>query len=209
LLFADVDLTTVQIVAGAVFTGAAAVIAVAATGTKDVVAAWFRRWTRAVEAGGDVHLAGVRKNVEFRKCCEGIQKLEFVDRVLIFQGTNCGGIPAPPRAYVVECLDGWATAPGDAPREKYGFPIKVDTAYMQMVAEIIDKGEVEVRTETMPDCQLRGYYESDGVNTARLYRLSVDATRLYYVSVASLTRPFTPKEVRDIRHQIEHLRSVM
>lgn len=179
-------------------------------GFKDVIAAFFKKWAHSVERGKRNYADGVKRIADFHECLERIGRLEFVDRVLIFTGTNCGGVPDPKKPYIVRCFYGWASDPAKHPEENYNFDLKVDAHYMQMVCAMIEKGIVEVHTGTMPpDSQLRGYYSTEGVHSSRLYRLHLDETALIYASVASYTREFTQSERDRINLEIDRIRDVL
>lgn len=194
----------------AIAAGLAALGTALLAGFKDVITAFFKKWATSVEKGRRNYSDGVKRIADFHECLERIGRLEFVDRVLIFNGTNCGGVPDPKKPYIVRCFYGWSADPTKHPEESYNFNLKVDAQCMHMVCEIIAKGVVEVHTETMPaDSQLRGYYATEGVHSSRLYRLHLDETALIYASVASYKREFTVAESARVNHEIDRIRDVL
>jgi hypothetical protein len=194
----------------AIFAAAVAVVVAVATGFKDVVVAFFRRWAKSIEKGKRDYTAGVKRITDFHECLERIGRLDFVDRVLIFTGTNCGGVPDPKKPYIVRCFYGWSADPSKHPEQNYNFNLKVDAHYMHLICEIISKGMAEVHTETMPtDSQLRSYYSTEGVHSSRLYSLYLDEISLIYASVASYKREFTAAESARVNQEIDRIRDVL
>jgi hypothetical protein len=186
------------------------VVTAIATGFRDIIAAFFKRWVLQIESGKKKYIDGVRTKTEFHECLERIGRLDFVDRVLIFTGTNCGGVPDAKKPYIVRCFYGWSNVPGKNPENQYNFNLKVDAHYMRMIERIIADGVVQVKTDDMPeDSQLRGYYKNEGVVISRLYSLYLSDTELIYCSIASYSKVYLQSEIDKINFEVDRIRSVM
>lgn len=180
------------------------------TGAKTYITAWFAKVTKKLEDGPKIYKNGIEKYCEFHIGLEKIGKLKYVTRVLLFRGSNCGGVPSPGQPYIVRCFYGWAEDPTLNPEEKYNFNLKVDAYYMQMLLKVIELKVLEVTTSEMPKgSQLRYYYENERVHTARIYKLSIDKTELKYMSVASYTGGFTDEQRNEIDLTVDRVRSVL
>ena len=189
---------------------AATLIATLGTGVRQLLLAWFDR--RAKAMARVKFTGGVQQVAEFHRVLELFRDLKFVDRMLVFRGSNCGGIPDPKRPYTVRCFYGWSKDPAKHPEDSYDFDLRVDRHYMEMVADVITNGKSFQAVERMPvDARLRGYYEAEGVKFSALYFLSLDDSdnALMYISVASYTVEFTPVQLAQLDFVIDRARAAL
>lgn len=188
-------------------------IAAWGAGAKEFIASWWVRKKR--EIGGKRHSDMIVRNWQSLELCEEMVKYSSVDRLLLFTGTNCGGKPRPGAPYTVRCSKGWNKDPSKHAEAAYELPLKVDSFYMAMIVEIIEKG-IAIQTQaTMPEnSQLLKYYELEGVLQTRLYKLRLDENELIFISVGKYANPnavvppvgFTKSEVTNIELAIDKLR---
>jgi len=77
------------------------------------IAAWINRLTNASERGKQDYAIGTRRIASVYASIEQMGKLEGVDRIVVFTGTNCGGVPDPKKPYTVKPLYRWSTGTND------------------------------------------------------------------------------------------------
>lgn len=194
----------------AVLGGLAVLITTILAGLKGAINAYFTKWTRSIEREKRTYAQGVQKIADFHKFLEHIGKFAFVDRLLVFTGTNCGGVPDPKKPYIIKCFYGWASDPKKNPEKLYDFNLKVDYHYTKLILDLIQNGVHSVETAKMPDeSQLKTYYSTEGVHSSLFYRLHISSTELIYVSIANYTKGFDELEKRSIDLTIDRIRSVL
>jgi hypothetical protein len=178
--------------------GLATLVAVLFTGMKRIILKWFIRWERQIDKANVAN--GLAKLARFHQCVETLRNLEFVDRVLMFQGQNCGGLPTPTKPYTIRCFHGWATDPKSNPDRLYDFNIRLDSHYINLLIDLLKNGTHIETTATMPaDSMLKPYYMTEGVVQSYLAVLEVTHTHVIYISIASYTRAFTEAELTKLR----------
>lgn len=188
----------------------AMLVAAIAAGAKEYIAAFFRKLAKNVEKEKRTYAHGVQRIADFHKFLEHIGRFDFVDRLLVFTGTNCGGVPDPKKPYVVKCFYGWSSLPGKNPERLYDFPLKVDYHYVKLILEMLEKGCVTIEISKLPDdCQLKTYYTAEGVHTSIMYQLHISETELIYISIANYTKGFDSLEEGQIDLSIDRIRSIL
>jgi hypothetical protein len=86
----------------------------------------------------------------------------------------------------------------------------IDSAYVRMIGEIIEKGVSVQTTADMPaDAMLRNLYAEEGVVQALLFCLSLDSAELIYCSVASYKAKFDAGQVAKITVIISRIRGLL
>ena len=151
---------------------------------------------------------GIRRLRLFHEAVDRVQRLPFVDRVLVFRGRDSGGLPDPKRPFYIECLTG-RTNEGVEQADRYTFELKIDTPFCRVLEEMVEKGAVGLTVADLPDGQLKGLYTHDGVVQSVKYFLTVDRNELLYLAVANFSRPFTPDERVELDLAVERVRAVI
>jgi hypothetical protein len=195
------------VVIAAIATGIVGLLTAFFSGVKGVVTAWLRRLER--RAGANDYHRGVKGIIQWYEIIESLKELEYVDRVLIFSGTNSGGVPLPGKPYYVACTGGWATN-GKHPERLYVGPMMVDLHYMKMIGEIIERGVSVQTVADMPvESMLRNLYAGEGVVQSLLFCLSLDSSELIYCSVASYHAKFDVGQVATINVIVSRIRGLL
>ena len=191
-------------IAGAV----AGLIIAVSTGLKKVVDAYFER--AAKQMMQKRYINGMHAVAQFHKIIEEFRKLDHVDRVLLFRGSNCGGTPDPKRPYNVRCFFGWSKDPSKHPEESYNFDLVVDAHYMSKLMDVATRGKSVQITEQIPDtARLKSYYVAEGVVASHIYFLSLDNNEMMYVSIASYKADFTKAQVMAIDLIVDRARACL
>jgi hypothetical protein len=185
-------------------------IAATATGLKEYIQVRFKKWVKNAEREKQTYANGIKKHAHFLQYVEHINQYSFVDRVLVFSGTNCGGIPDPKKPYTLTCFRSWFANEDKKIQELYDFPLKkLDHHYMRLILEILDKPVVNVTATELPEnSQLRNFYQLEGVVAARMYQLYISDIELIYISIASYKKPFEEIETHKIDMYVERIRSI-
>jgi hypothetical protein len=107
-----------------------------------------------------------------------------VERFLIFKAHNGGGIIKPSgELYVSALYEGYCCA-FHASKWRYQ-KVEIDEEYARMLLEIIQKGNIHLKTEDMKDCLLKGIYINDKVKESKLYFLGQTKKHIFYCSAAT------------------------
>lgn len=117
------------------------------------------------------------------------------ERVILFKGHNGGGLPTGGSPFYVSAAHWWV-APGQLDIVNNYKNLLVDSEYVLMLLDSItspDRTSVQVAA-TMPDCQLRHYYEAEGVSESLIITLGVTGRELYFLSVARYGGAFSERE---------------
>jgi L-amino acid N-acyltransferase YncA len=61
----------------------------------------------------------------------------------------------------------------------------MDSQYLEMLQEVVNKGHATIHTNTMPDGKLKDLYEASGVTLSQVVYLGEDGTNIFYMSFAS------------------------
>lgn len=154
---------------------------------------------------------GLESLAKFYSVFEQIRELQYVDRVLLFEGRNGGGVPKAGSVFTIRCIFGWAN--GDKhPEEKYDALFKVDSHYVSMLRDIIDKGVVTICTADLPKgSMLHSFYHEEGVVYSQIFFIQLDdaSNSLTYASVASYSKPFDDIQANHISLLIQRIRGLV
>jgi hypothetical protein len=191
----------------AVAVGCAALATTFFTGAKGILEAWMEKMRRRVKRVK--YADGIQRVAKFHALLENLKQMPFVDRVLVFVGRNCGGLPDPSKPYTVSCFYGWSQIAGKHPELAYNFPLRVDAQYMAMLSEVISKGKSTQTVSGMPDSQLKTYYQQEGVVQAVIHFLRLSDNDFLFLSTGSYQGEFTPGQMVQIELMVERVRSVM
>jgi hypothetical protein len=190
--------------------GLVSLITIVFTGLREVVTTWFRSVTNNMRRKS--YLTHISRVAKFLALVESVRDIEEVQRVVLFRGHNCGGVPVPGKPYTVRAIDGWTSdKEKQDPLQKFDFALSVDADYVAMLKEMLAQGVVSKVTEKMPnDSRLKAYYESEGVLFSQMYYLGVVDSELIYISVGSYrTTNFSRKTEIDVQLVVDRIRSVL
>ena len=131
-----------------------------------------------------------------------------VQRVIVFSGHNGGGIPRPGSPFFVSALH-WSIEARDrtTPNKYQNLPI--DTGYISMLVDVMDRGELRFHPDDMPCCQLKDIYLSEGVEDSFVIYLGTKDKQLYYLSAATFHGAMTASQLTEIRLQANVIRNIL
>lgn len=178
-------------------------------GFKEYVSAWWR--SKVKDLKRKEYAYGLRLLGEYKSAIDnGLAKLEYVDRLVIYCGHNGGGIPKPGMPYTVRGVYAWSKR-GDDLYTKYNFDLRIDGDYYKMLADLVGRGSLVNVTTEMPDTSaLKSFYVEEKVVASALYLLNIseEDNALYYVSVATYNQPFTREQLVRVEMAVQRLRSL-
>lgn len=119
------------------------------------------------------------------------------DRVILWCGHNGGGRPTPGKPFYVTALYADVRVKGTYDLSRYRH-ITVDTYYVNMLAEVMQKRCMILRVADMEDCQLKSYYNAEGVVESLIVDLGAKPGQYFYASVARYRGSYTESEVTNI-----------
>lgn len=177
-------------------------------GAKSYIAAWFEE--RKKRIGQKQNYDGMAEFAGIYNIADILAEEDFVDRIILFNGSNGGGVPAAGSSYYVTAIAGYSSIPGVHPERPYSGKLPVDGHYINLLLQLCKTGTVLCTTAEMPDrAYLRAYYEKEGVKQSIMLFLKLDNTKLVYFSVANYKREFTPAELSKIEMAALQARIVM
>ena len=177
-------------------------------GARSYIAAWFAE--RQKRIGQRDNYLGMVEFAQLYQICDTLVREDFVDRILLFTGSNGGGVPAAGSPYYVTAMAGYSNIPGVRPERQYSGRLPVDGHYINLLLEVIRSGNVLCTPSEMPDrAYLKAYYTNEGVKQSMLCFLKLDSTKLIYFSVANYKRSFTEDEMAKIEMAAVEARGVM
>lgn len=132
------------------------------------------------------------------------------ERVILFSGHNCGGIPSPTKPYYVTAMQWHSSTEEDTFRIEDYRRIRIDPAYIKMLYTICTPDAPEpnepgwiferhsacvvLNPVEMQRCQIKTYYEAEGVSESLVIFLAISDFNLYYISVARYEGSFSDAE---------------
>ncbi len=174
-------------------------------GMRKVIAASFDKWADRILT--KKYKLGLHRVSEFMAAFDNIASLGFVERIMMLEGRNCGGIPEPGKPYMVECIRGKSIDGKANPKELYNFGIPIDSAYFAMLKRIIEEKKVVYKTSEMTESLLKDCYVSEGVFAAVIAFVGIVEGAMIFVSIANYTREFTHAELMKLDLMLMRLRS--
>lgn len=199
-----------QGIVGAVVAGLALVIPVFFKGVRDWIESKFNALVMGLSP--DQEIEALKRIKTFHTIFERVRDLAYVDRVLLFTGGNCGGIPDAGKPYIVNCFYGWSTVVNHHPEDIYNFDLRVDSEYIGMVLKMIEHGKVVMTYDKMPDCLLKSYYADEKgkkVIQSRIYLLRRTKKQILYCSIASYQNEFNILQVREIDMLVDRVLAII
>lgn len=155
---------------------------------------------------------GLESLAKFHAVFEQIREKKYVDSVLLFEGKNGGGVPKAGSVFTTRAIFGWATDPDAHPERVYDTQFKIDSHYITLLCEVLERGSVFINYEDLPKgSMLRAFYASEGVKYAQMYFIQLDDPNnsLIYASIASYTQPFDENQTNEIMLLIQRIRSLV
>lgn len=148
---------------------------------------------------------------KFHQQLERVKGMDNVQRMLLFVGSDDGGLPDATKPYKVICRYGWAQDERLNPEESYNFNLVVDRGYCMMLAEMVKDGRTIQTTAEMQAAMLKKYYEIEGVVQSVIYLLNIDVANneIMFASFASYVRPFTPDELNFLDVRVDRMRAIL
>lgn len=185
-----------------------AVIAATHKGLTNAIQKWFER--RDQEKWSVIQ--GLKQLRAMHDSFQEIIGIEKANRVLIFAGSNSGGVPRIDSPFYCEAIHG-TYDPSICeidPLERYGIKRKVDRFYVEMLLQLEKDGSVILEREKMPDCKLKNYYTDEEVRHSALWFIGIIDCKFLYVSVATCEEtPFSKSELMRMELAVERLRSAI
>jgi hypothetical protein len=200
---------TWQLVTTVTVAGVAAIIAATLTGVKGLITKLLQYLEAKI--GTDSILEALNWVSTLRRVSLDFHHLQYVDRVILFIAVDYHYPSDLKRRCKVRAFDGWSTDGNGDPIELYGHLIEVDEHYLSILNDIMTKRQVEITSESLPENSLlKGYYLADGVKESIIYLLKdCGKGRILYMSVASLTVPFTVVQKARISLLVDQVRSAL
>ena len=104
-------------------------------------------------------------------------------RVLLLSTANGGGLPTVAGPLYISAIDEAPDSDTPSVLERVQ-GIRTDKHYEKLIMQLIDNGFVEIKTKELPDCLLRDYYLSDGIEYAIVFAVAPLEDKFVYLSVA-------------------------
>ena len=191
----------------AIIGGLVAVIAVFFAGLKDYVSKWLALRIKRLER--EEYAGGLKLYAEYDRAIEGLRKLSYVDRAIVFNGQNSGGKPTPGQKYTIQAQLGFSKTHDDIP-DSYKFIYHVDSYHCVMLQRMLEHGHVANSTKDMPDgALLKNLYLEEGVVHTVIYYLALMDNTLTFISIGSYKEPFTAPQLAKIELFVARLRGLM
>lgn len=154
---------------------------------------------------------GLESLAKFYSIFEQIRELKYVDRVSLFEGRNGGGIPKAGSVFTIRSIFGWSNRDVH-PEDKYDALFKVDSHYISMLRDVIDKGVVTLNVDELPKgSMLHAFYREEGVVCSQIFFVQLDdaSNSLIYASIASYTKPFDEIQMNRLSLLIQQIRGLV
>ena len=123
------------------------------------------------------------------------------ERIVLFRGHNGGGYPTPGMPFYVSASQ-WHTAKGhDGDAISNYRNIMVDNEYIKMLmsAWTGDLKYTHLITKMMPSCQLKRWYEAEGITASAVFVMGIQDKSLFYLSAAKYSGEFTDAQLTSIQ----------
>lgn len=194
----------------------ALIAAIAAIGT--ILAAWggqlIKGWLslRARRKEADSVLDGLERSQASYSILSSMRTDTTASRVLLLAGHNGGGYPRPDAPFYTSVLF-WSI--DDSAQESIKVmsqykQLPVDAEYIRLLLDTEKEGYTILDVERMPPCQLKRYYQAEGVKHSILFYLEIKDRKFLYCSVAKFdSTPFTEVEVTSLSLKAETLKKLL
>ena len=135
--------------------------------------------------------------------------IDSVERVLLFAGHNCGGLPSLEKPYYVTQI-GKAIDPDHRIRLGDYTKVEVGRQYIAMLLDVFKKREISFVTRHEPEGQLKDYYTNEGVEEAKIFFLKITRSSgsFLFISISTYQKQgFSDDDKRRIRHLMTTIQS--
>lgn len=188
----------------------AAIGAVLAAWGAQVIKGWFA--ARAIRVDAESVLEGLERSQASYSILSSMRTDTSATRVLLLAGHNGGGYPRPDSPFYTSVLF-WSIDDGQQESLKLMPQYKqlpVDADYIKMLLDAEKSGPVVLDVERMAPCQLKRYYQVEGVRHSIIVFLAIKDRKFLYCSVSKHTEePFTEIEVTAISLKAEALKKLL
>lgn len=164
---------------------------------------WYLDW-KAKQKKKSIS-AGITALHNVYQIIEGIRDIG-VDRIILFSGHNCGGIPKPTVPFWVSALH-WSVVEGDEKYMSNYQRLHVDAQYIKMLMDIENNGKMHFSKDTMQDGLLKRCYELEGVEESVVYFISFQDNMMFFMTISRVSgMAFTDKQVTQFDFAVERIR---
>jgi hypothetical protein len=164
------------------------------------ILSFFKKYIRKTRFSN--HL---QKVSEIYKSLEVISKLESVERVILFCGHNCGGLPVFNKPFWVSVITTLSKVNTDT--FLYNDKVLVDKDYIDLLLKTITEEKVHIEVENMPSCFLKKIYQNEEIIHSYVYYIGVIDNQLIYMSCSSKTKDLLKKDLDLIDLHINKIKS--
>lgn len=146
---------------------------------------------------------------QISKIYSKMSDMEFMgaNRIVLFAGHNNGGIPRLTCGFWVSSIFSHVAERFTHKAKEYS-NIPVDSTYVTMLIETQSKDYVRYRVKEMPQCQLKKYYEAEGVQDSIIVFLGVHEHKFMYMSMANYEREFDDNEVTNLVLEAQNIKTM-
>jgi hypothetical protein len=131
------------------------------------------------------------------------------DRAILFAGHNGGGLPTPNTAFYCSMLHAYYSEKKQLDVADDYVGIQVDGPYIQMLIDAMQSDYVDIKTQNMPDGQLKNYYLAEGVTHSIVITLGIYNNRLIYLSAAKQGGEFSHEQKTRILLKSNRLKQII
>ncbi len=130
-------------------------------------------------------------------------------RALILASHNGNGVPSPGRAVKITALYEHE-APGVPKVQEEWISRPVDAQYSELLTNLFSKGAVRLKTDEIPDGQLKDHYEAEGVKSAYVAKIGLSDRTMLYLSInfTDTDEPLTPARKTLINGSLHRLKQL-
>lgn len=149
----------------------------------------IRYYRRKNEAKVDV-AANTKDIADVHRIMEQVVRETYFDRFLIFYAEDSAGVLAVGKNLYVTAQYEKINNDKDETLQTISEEIyrwKADTPYYDIFSEMLTKGKVVIKTESMPQSKLKDIYVTQKVKVSKIYHLMTtkDSAKVFYCSIAS------------------------
>ena len=108
-----------------------------------------------------------------------------INRVMVIRSSNSGSIPSPGcRIFIRVLHEAYRSLSDSIIHSNLWDERQADQHYISLVREVAQEGYVELKASEMPEeSALRAVYDASHTERAKVYRLELTGTEMFYLSV--------------------------
>lgn len=130
-----------------------------------------------------------RDIADVHRIMESIVRETYFDRFLVFCGEDSAGVLAAGKNLYITAQYEKINLENES-LTHIGEDIqrwKADTPYYDLFSEMLTKGSVTIKTESMPQSKLKDIYETQKIKLSKIYHLMTtkDSDKVFFCSIAS------------------------